>query len=70
MAYNQSCIQLKLKRTPDSSEIWKSIDLFKNAGYKVSTHMNSSVITIDIFPYPRDEYLAIVKDLCSKFKLS
>lgn len=69
MAYTSSVMQLKLKRTPDLSEVWTAIDKMKSEGYKVSTSMNLSSITVNIFPYPRDEILAIIKHLSAKYRI-
>lgn len=67
--FTQSTLQLKLKRTADSTEVWKLTDYLRDTHHKVSTSMNQSVITINIFPYPKPEYMEKVKEICAKYRI-
>lgn len=63
-----SGMQIKLKRTHDSSEIWKAIDQLKAAHFNVTPVMNMSSITITIYPYPHDK-MDLIKNLCAKYRV-
>lgn len=65
--FTQSSIQLKLKRTADSSEIWKFVDYMRDTHHKVGTTMSQDVITINIFPYPKPIHLEKVKEISTKY---
>ena len=67
--FSQSTLQLKLKRTADSTEIWKFVDHLRDTHHKVGTTMSMDVITINIFPYPRENIMEKVKELCAKYRI-
>lgn len=63
-----SGMSIKLKRTHDSSEIWKAVDEMRAANLKVSPVMDMSSITITIYPYPHDK-MDLIKNLCAKYRV-
>jgi hypothetical protein len=63
-----SSMQIKLKRGPDSTEIWKTVDELRRS-YKVSVTMNMSSIEITISPYPHPDDMDKIKSLCLKYRV-